>query len=104
LFVCCTTKWQKRLKRIEILNHNLDTLVHIPNSSLNGLKKDSHVDCNSIYPIDIELFKRMYNSKSVDYKGVIEEHYFNKLKEGVGLSVLVEPDVQSLILKTKYLT
>ena len=46
----------------------------------------------------------MYNSKSVDYKGVIEEHYFNKLKEGVGLSVLVEPDVQSLILKTKYLT
>jgi hypothetical protein len=86
IFTCCTTQFQKREQYVMNAGLSGDTLVEIEPTSQNGLKKRTLVDCNKYFPITVEDFKKLVDTKKAEYRGEVSGEIYNKILTGIHAS------------------
>jgi hypothetical protein len=90
-FVCCTTQFEKRAKFHEVAGYPGTCLVPIKNSAENGLIKESYVDCTKVFQFTASEFKAKYQNGSLEFRGSLEEVYFEQILIGIKDSPTSDP-------------
>lgn len=83
MFVCCTSKFERRKWLIETSGLPYETLVWIKPDRQNTLGKDSFVDCNSCAEFTHEELNLKYQSGQIRYIGEVHDIYFEQLLIGL---------------------
>lgn len=96
--LCGTTQKQTIENYIRANNLDIKTKVYIAPTALNGLIKDTYLNCNSIKSCDFDALIELYKNKGVSYSGEITADEFNIIKVGILSSAVVEPYIKNLFL------
>ncbi len=92
--VCCTSDKENKRKRLAELNNTYTSLVYIKPDELNGLQKDTFVDCNTCFnDYSVNDFLTMYENNQIEYTGEISDNVYNQILKGLYESISIEPDI-----------
>jgi hypothetical protein len=96
VFSCCTTKHQTITRYIQRNNYPIETMASIDYNNYDFLKSPTFINCNSktIYPY--EVFKGMYDSGKIKYRGDISTDEYNLIVAGMLLSDDIEGEIKDL--------
>ncbi|RZJ83364.1 MAG: hypothetical protein EOO20_22935, partial [Chryseobacterium sp.] len=72
--VVCTSKFEKRVKHLEMTGGSAETLVWIKPTADNALKKDSFVDCNNVFSdYTIDKLVDLFSAKKLKLSGHVND-------------------------------
>jgi hypothetical protein len=95
--VPATSKIDKRKEWAEKSRIPRSTLIEVEPTLVNGLRKKSLFDCNSLFEETKESLKRKHQDTPIQVKGCMEEQTLMLLKAGVLLSPLVTREKKKFI-------
>lgn len=86
--VLSTTQLDKKVAYFEKAGLDFCTLVHVSNSTQNGLTTDSYFNCNDPYPMSKDYLISKVNSGDIELSGEVSYADYEKIREGIKQSVL----------------
>lgn len=95
LMVCASSQIEK--VKIRRLNLSVDTLVVIKKDEYADFTKDSIVDCNYVYFYHLDQLINKLKKNMLKLKSYVSEELFEKLRNAVISSPLVENELKKLI-------
>lgn len=101
LYFACTTSQEDTINRfIEKQKIPSSTVVYVKKDG-SIFKKDTYINCNTIFEISEEDFKKEYDSNKIDLKGEISDDHYNQVLMGIIDSPLVETEIKDIITAIK---
>jgi hypothetical protein len=100
IFSCGTTQWEKRLNYIQKKGLSTNTLVYIdPAKAGADFKKETYIDCNKYIPFTVDEFDKHCRDKGIEYKGVLDEDYYEQILIGLHSSTEIEDAIKEILPK-----
>ncbi len=91
--VAFTTKFDTCRRYVTLHGYPMETLVTVMPSKENGLKKESHLNCNSCFERSPQELHSMYIQGKLKISGILEDRYFAQIALGLHCS----PDVSDYV-------
>jgi len=82
-FVECTTNRERLEGLFERNGFNLNGLVYIPSERVNGLTRDTYVNCNDNYTSSIESLLEKCESNNLQWVGDISYDHYDQIRTGI---------------------
>lgn len=101
LYFACTTSQEDTINRfIEKQKIPASTVVYIKKDG-SIFKKDTFINCNSIFEISEEDFKNEYDNNRIDFMGEISDNHYDQVLTGIMESPLVECEIKDIVSTIK---
>jgi len=97
LFSCCTTKFEKRRRFIELAGLPLTTLVYIKPDKENKLDEPTYIDCNKLHLYTIDELHTLSNDDDLSLIGTLNDGKLEELRTGINDSPNVEGEYKDII-------
>ncbi len=97
IFSVLTSQFEKRKRFIELNNFPFSTLVWIKPDDENELKKNSYVDCNTVFKYSKEKLIQMYKENEITFIGHVLDSKFEEIKQGILDSPLITREVKNML-------
>jgi hypothetical protein len=90
ILVACTTKFDTCRRYIEYNGYPTTTLVTVQPTQGNGLRRESHLNCNQWFEREPALMAAGIVDRSVEIRGDMDERYYVQIVQGLCDSPLVD--------------
>jgi len=94
LLTITTSQTEKKIKYIEKKKLPYETLVFIKPDEENGLTKESAVNCNECYLVDLDYLRNKYDTDDIQVKGKVKQSILEQIIKGLLASPLIEEEIK----------